>query len=101
MLKGLKVVGSDKCFDYLMSSVLQRMVCKHSIQICPLGRACIKERSPVLKGRAPPHRPRGRASTEVYSSKMAPTMGPTTQLSGRPCPASLRPPLSPKHSLGY
>eukprot|EP00983_Pelagomonas_calceolata_P084739 1156419-Pelagomonas_calceolata.AAC.4 len=31
--------------------------------------ACIKERSPVLKGRAPPHRPRGRASTEVYSSK--------------------------------
>eukprot|EP00983_Pelagomonas_calceolata_P052070 1142675-Pelagomonas_calceolata.AAC.3 len=37
-----------------------------------------------LKGRAPPLRPRGRASTEVYSSKLAPTMGPTTRLSGRP-----------------
>eukprot|EP00983_Pelagomonas_calceolata_P076560 1153467-Pelagomonas_calceolata.AAC.2 len=43
--------------------------------------ACIKERALVLKGRAPPHRPRGSASTEVYSSKLAPTMGPTTQLS--------------------
>eukprot|EP00983_Pelagomonas_calceolata_P037930 1136605-Pelagomonas_calceolata.AAC.1 len=52
---------------------------------------CIKERSPALKGRAPPHRPRGRASTEVYSSKLAPTIGPTTRLSGRLCPASLRP----------
>eukprot|EP00983_Pelagomonas_calceolata_P083215 1156115-Pelagomonas_calceolata.AAC.1 len=52
--------------------------------------ACIKERSPVLKGRAPPHRPRGRASTKVYFSKLAPTMGPTTRLSGRPCPATRR-----------
>eukprot|EP00967_Tisochrysis_lutea_P023657 scaffold27164_cov20-Tisochrysis_lutea.AAC.1 len=32
--------------------------------------ACIKERSTVLKGRAPPHRPRGRASIEVYSIKL-------------------------------
>eukprot|EP00983_Pelagomonas_calceolata_P066537 1149082-Pelagomonas_calceolata.AAC.2 len=39
----------------------------------PSPAACIKERSPVLKGRAPPHRPRGRASTEIYSSKLAPT----------------------------
>eukprot|EP00983_Pelagomonas_calceolata_P102368 1158797-Pelagomonas_calceolata.AAC.14 len=53
----------------------------------PSPAACIKERSPVLKGRAPPHRSRGRASTEVYSSKLAPTMGPTTRMSGRPCPA--------------
>eukprot|EP00983_Pelagomonas_calceolata_P069319 1150324-Pelagomonas_calceolata.AAC.1 len=30
-------------------------------------RSPIKERSSVLKGRAPTHRPRGRASTEVYS----------------------------------
>eukprot|EP00983_Pelagomonas_calceolata_P121880 1160846-Pelagomonas_calceolata.AAC.2 len=61
----------------------------------PSPAACIKERSPVLKGRAPPHRPRERASTEVYSSKLAPTMGPTTRLSGRPCPASLRPTPKP------
>eukprot|EP00967_Tisochrysis_lutea_P013522 scaffold15102_cov21-Tisochrysis_lutea.AAC.3 len=40
--------------------------------------ACIKERSHVLKGRAPPYRPRRRASTGVHSSKLAPTMGPTT-----------------------
>eukprot|EP00983_Pelagomonas_calceolata_P018697 586564-Pelagomonas_calceolata.AAC.1 len=45
--------------------------------------ACIKERLPVLKGRAPPHRPRGRASTEVYISKLAPTMGPMKQAA--PC----------------
>eukprot|EP00983_Pelagomonas_calceolata_P090893 1157475-Pelagomonas_calceolata.AAC.5 len=44
--------------------------------------ACIKERSTVLKGRDPPHRPRGRGSTEVYTGKLAPTMGPTTRLSG-------------------
>eukprot|EP00983_Pelagomonas_calceolata_P047594 1140728-Pelagomonas_calceolata.AAC.2 len=36
----------------------------------PSPTACIKERSPVLKGRAPPHRPRERASTEVYSTKL-------------------------------
>eukprot|EP00983_Pelagomonas_calceolata_P080630 1155225-Pelagomonas_calceolata.AAC.2 len=36
---------------------------------------CIKERLPVLKGRVPPHRPRGRASTKVYSSKLAPHHG--------------------------
>eukprot|EP00983_Pelagomonas_calceolata_P024592 774360-Pelagomonas_calceolata.AAC.1 len=41
--------------------------------------ACIKERSPVLKGRAPPHTPRGRGCTEVYTSKLASTMGPTTR----------------------
>eukprot|EP00983_Pelagomonas_calceolata_P047860 1140824-Pelagomonas_calceolata.AAC.3 len=57
--------------------------------------ACIKERLPVLKGRAPPHRPRGGASTEVYSSDLATTMGPTTRLSGRPCLASLRPTPKP------
>eukprot|EP00983_Pelagomonas_calceolata_P045833 1139891-Pelagomonas_calceolata.AAC.1 len=44
----------------------------------PCLAACIKERSPDLKGRAPPNRPRGRASTDAYSSKLAPTMGPTT-----------------------
>eukprot|EP00983_Pelagomonas_calceolata_P127395 1161400-Pelagomonas_calceolata.AAC.2 len=52
------------------------------------------ERPPVLKGRAPPHRPRGRASTKVYAGKLAPTMGPPTQPSARPCPASSR--LTPK-----
>eukprot|EP00983_Pelagomonas_calceolata_P048942 1141282-Pelagomonas_calceolata.AAC.1 len=61
----------------------------------PSPAACIKERSPVLKGRAPPHRPRERASTKVYSSKLAPTMGPTSRLSGRPCPASSRPTPKP------
>eukprot|EP00983_Pelagomonas_calceolata_P122167 1160882-Pelagomonas_calceolata.AAC.4 len=35
-----------------------------------------------LKRRAPPHRPRGRGGTEVYTSKLASTMGPTTRLSG-------------------
>eukprot|EP00983_Pelagomonas_calceolata_P052067 1142673-Pelagomonas_calceolata.AAC.3 len=35
-------------------------------QLCsPSLATCIKERSPVLKGRAPQHKPRGRASTEV------------------------------------
>eukprot|EP00983_Pelagomonas_calceolata_P080112 1155001-Pelagomonas_calceolata.AAC.1 len=52
--------------------------------------ACIRERPPVLKGRATPHRPRGSASAKIYSSKFAPPMGPTTRLSGRPCPASSR-----------
>eukprot|EP00983_Pelagomonas_calceolata_P052011 1142656-Pelagomonas_calceolata.AAC.6 len=50
--------------------------------------ACINEKSPSLNGRVPPHRPRERSSTEVYSSKLAPSMGLRTQLSGRPCPAS-------------
>eukprot|EP00983_Pelagomonas_calceolata_P002046 68648-Pelagomonas_calceolata.AAC.1 len=57
--------------------------------------ACIKERSPVLKDRAPPHRPRGRGGTEFYTSKLASTMGPTTRLSGSPCPASSRPTPKP------
>eukprot|EP00983_Pelagomonas_calceolata_P080974 1155365-Pelagomonas_calceolata.AAC.2 len=36
-----------------------------------------------------------RANAEVYSSKLAPTMGPTTRLSGGPCPASSRPTPKP------
>eukprot|EP00967_Tisochrysis_lutea_P022911 scaffold26153_cov18-Tisochrysis_lutea.AAC.2 len=56
---------------------------KKEILRLPSPVACIKERSPALKGMAPPHRPRGRASIEVYSSKLAPTMGPTTRLSDR------------------
>eukprot|EP00983_Pelagomonas_calceolata_P020831 655112-Pelagomonas_calceolata.AAC.1 len=32
-----------------------------------------------LKGRAPQHRSRGRGGTVVYTSKLASTMGPTTQ----------------------
>eukprot|EP00983_Pelagomonas_calceolata_P119701 1160630-Pelagomonas_calceolata.AAC.2 len=34
-----------------------------------------------LKGRAPPHRPRGRGGTEVYTSKLASTMAYDTTLS--------------------
>eukprot|EP00983_Pelagomonas_calceolata_P051848 1142592-Pelagomonas_calceolata.AAC.1 len=48
-----------------------------------------------LQDRAPPHRPRGGPSTEIYSSKLASTMGPMARLSGRPCPASLRPTPKP------
>eukprot|EP00983_Pelagomonas_calceolata_P049556 1141553-Pelagomonas_calceolata.AAC.1 len=32
-----------------------------------------------LKGRTPPHRPRRRGGTDVYTSKLASTMGPTTR----------------------
>eukprot|EP00983_Pelagomonas_calceolata_P124805 1161145-Pelagomonas_calceolata.AAC.1 len=58
-------------------SVLQDETKKERLRLRSLA-ACIKEMSLVLKGRAPPHKPRGRASTEAYSSKLAPTMGPTT-----------------------
>eukprot|EP00983_Pelagomonas_calceolata_P084528 1156373-Pelagomonas_calceolata.AAC.1 len=51
-------------------------------------------RKGLLKGRASTHRPRGRGGTEVYTSKLASTMGPTTRLPGRPCPASSRPGMS-------
>eukprot|EP00983_Pelagomonas_calceolata_P130489 1161688-Pelagomonas_calceolata.AAC.5 len=59
------------------------------------GRVHYKKVTHPLKGRAPPHRPRGRASTEVYSSKLAPTMGLTTRRSGMPCPARSRPTPKP------
>eukprot|EP00983_Pelagomonas_calceolata_P075751 1153131-Pelagomonas_calceolata.AAC.1 len=57
--------------------------------------ARIKERSPVLKGRAPPYILRERTNTEVCPSKLAPTMVSTTRLSGRPCPGSSRPTPEP------
>eukprot|EP00983_Pelagomonas_calceolata_P065475 1148604-Pelagomonas_calceolata.AAC.1 len=62
---------------FLSSCLLRRLL--HSAQLrlrSPNLAVCIKDRPPVLKGRASPHRPRGRASVEVYSSKLAPTMGP-------------------------
>eukprot|EP00983_Pelagomonas_calceolata_P026914 845188-Pelagomonas_calceolata.AAC.1 len=56
--------------------------------------ACIQEGSPVLKRRAPPQTMR-KSKHRSHSSKLAPTMGSTTRLSGRPCPASSRPTLKP------
>eukprot|EP00983_Pelagomonas_calceolata_P072706 1151834-Pelagomonas_calceolata.AAC.2 len=42
---------------------------KKEVLCNPSLAAYTKERPFVLKGRAPPHRPRGRASTQVYPSK--------------------------------
>eukprot|EP00983_Pelagomonas_calceolata_P109592 1159571-Pelagomonas_calceolata.AAC.8 len=63
----------------LLDRVLSRECKKDGLQSPSLA-ACSMERPSVLKGRAPPHRPRGKASTEDYSSKSAPNMGPTTRL---------------------
>eukprot|EP00983_Pelagomonas_calceolata_P021819 683826-Pelagomonas_calceolata.AAC.9 len=60
---------------------------------------CIKERSPVLTARVPPHRPRGRASTKVYSSKLAPTWDLRHGCQTCPVQQAKNPPLSPKHAL--